>query len=265
MAQRVLAEGSLAVSLATYREVIGEPTGAFGEPPLAVELPPDEAETVAASAANPAVIAAEFAEKAARNAIDEAFGALLPSVNLIGELEARDDLLNDERTSLFDEDKTASITARVTIPLYQAGAPDSRVREAKQRAGQRRNEVDAQRRSAARLAESAWRALETARAQKRSFETEVRAADLALKGVRQEAEVGARTVLDILDAEQELLDAQVNLVSSRRDEIVAAYTVLASIGRLTAGHLSLDVTLYDPERHYETVRDKFWGTDTTDE
>jgi outer membrane protein/adhesin transport system outer membrane protein len=107
--------------------------------------------------------------------------------------------------------------------------------------------------------------LTTAQAQKVSYEAEVRAADLALKGVRREAEVGARTVLDILDAEQELLDARVNLVRARRDEIVSAYAVLAAIGQLGAERLALDVSLYDVERHYESVRGKFWGTDIDEE
>lgn len=262
MAQRVLAEGRLAVSRATYREIVAEPPENVEEPPLAIDLPKDEEETVAASATNPAVVAAQHAEKAARNAIDSAFGSLLPSLELIGELEARDDLANDNR---FDEDQTASITARLKIPLYQAGAADSRVREAKHRAGQRRKEIDVQRRAAARAAESAWRALETAQAQKSSFKTQVRAAELALKGVREEAELGARTVLDILDAEQELLDAQVSLVGASRDEVVAAYSVLAAVGRLTANDLSLDAPLYDVEQHYEDVRGKFWGTDVKEE
>ena len=121
-------------------------------------------------------------------------------------------------------------------------------------------EGDVQRRAAARAAESAWRSLSTARAQETSFETGVRASSLALDGVRREAELGARTVLDILDAEQELLDAKVNLVRARRDEIVSAYAVLASAGGLTAQGLGLDVPAFDMERNYKAVRDKFWGT-----
>lgn len=262
MAQRVLAEGRLAVSRATYREIIAEPPESLIEPPFTAELPIDEEATIAAAADNPAIIAAEFAEKAARDAVDSAFGALLPSFDLVGKLEQRADLSNDTR---LGDDQNASITARLKIPLYQAGAADSRVREAKHRAGQRRNEVDIQRRAAARAAESAWRALETARAQKSSFEVQARAAELALKGVRQEADLGARTVLDILDAEQELLDAQVNLVGARRDELVSSYTVLAAIGHLTASALNLDVPIYDTVKHYDDVRGKFWGTDVESE
>jgi outer membrane protein TolC len=121
--------------------------------------------------------------------------------------------------------------------------------------------LDAQRRAAARAAESAWQALVTARAQKHSFEAEAHAADLALTGVKREAELGARTVQDILDAQRELLDAQVSLVRARRDEIAASYAILAAIGDLTATNLGLDVPIFDDAKHYETVRNKLWGTD----
>ena len=107
---------------------------------------------------------------------------------------------------------------------------------------------------------TAWRALETARAQIASFESQVNAARIALEGVQQEAAVGSRTVLDILDAEQELLDARVSLVRAQRDEVVASYQVVSAIGRLTAMDLGLPVEYYDVEKHYEEVRDKWWGT-----
>ncbi len=106
---------------------------------------------------------------------------------------------------------------------------------------------------------TAWEGLQTARAQIRSFETGVRAAEIALEGVRQENEVGARTILDILDAEQELLDAQVNLVRSQRDEIVAGFAVLAAIGQLIARDLELAVEVYNPEVDYLNVRNAWFG------
>src|SRR5690606_773136 len=104
-----------------------------------------------------------------------------------------------------------------------------------------------------------WEALQTALAQIQSFEAQVQAAEIALEGVRQEAQVGARTVLDVLDAEQELLDAQVSLVTARRDRVVAAFQLLAAVGRLTARDLALPVTYYDVEEHYREVRGKWFG------
>ena len=97
------------------------------------------------------------------------------------------------------------------------------------------------------------------RAKIRSFESGVRAAEIALEGVRQENEVGARTILDILDAEQELLDAKVNLVRSQRDDIVAGVAVFSAIGRLTARDLKLAVDVYNPEIDYQSVRDRWFG------
>jgi outer membrane protein/adhesin transport system outer membrane protein len=145
--------------------------------------------------------------------------------------------------------------------LDQAGGVSSRVRESKQIVSQRLQQVQEQRRAAEQQATSSWRALETARAQIMSFEAQVEATRVALEGVREEANVGARTILDVLDAQQEYLVAQVNLVRARRDEVVAAHQVLAAVGRLTVAGLELPATRYDVNRHYDSVKDKFWGTD----
>jgi len=253
-AQRIEAEGALTASRAIYREVIGDLPGALVSPDPLTGLPPSEAETVAGSADTPDLRAAEFTERAARDGIDVAFGELLPTVTLNGDLTTQDDV--GARNSQSD---SASIAAQLVVPLYQAGAVTSRLREAKERVFQRRREIDEQRRRAEQRATSAWQELETARAQIVSFESEVRATRIALDGVRQEAEVGARTVLDVLDAEQEALDAQVNLVTARRDEVVAGFQVLAAVGRLTARDLALAVEYYDSEEHYRAVRNKIWG------
>ena len=253
-ALRIEAEGALTASRAIYREVIGDLPGALVSPDPLAGLPRSEAETVAGSADAPDLRAAEFTERAARDGIDVAFGELLPTVTLNGDVTTQDDV--GSRNSQSD---SASIAAQLVVPLYQAGAVASRVRAAKERVFQRRREIDEQRRRAEQQATGAWQNLETARAQIVSFESEVRATRIALDGVRQEAEVGARTVLDVLDAEQEALDAQVNLVTARRDEVVAGFQVLAAVGRLTARDLELAVEHYDSEEHYRAVRDKIWG------
>ena len=148
----------------------------------------------------------------------------------------------------------------LSVPLYQAGAPDSRVRQAKQVYQQARRQLDEARRSADQQAVSAWQALETAQAQITSFEEQVRATDIALEGVRQEQSVGARTVLDVLDAEQESLNAKVSLVTAQTNLVLARFQVLQAIGRLNAKDLALNVPLYDPAQHYNEVRNKWWGT-----
>ena len=95
-----------------------------------------------------------------------------------------------------------------------------------------------------------------------SLQAAVKAAEIALDGVNQEATVGARTVLDTLDAEQELLGAQVSLVSAERNSLLIAFQLLNEMGELTAARLKLPVELYDYDSHFRAVRDLYWGTDT---
>ena len=96
-------------------------------------------------------------------------------------------------------------------------------------------------------------------AQISAFTAAVAAANIALEGVREEANVGSRTVLDVLDAEQELLDARVGLVRAQRDELVATYQLRQAIGEATAEKLGLPVEIYNVEKHYREVRGKWWG------
>ena len=148
------------------------------------------------------------------------------------------------------------------MPIYQNGSEWSRIRQAKELVGQRRNELDSARRALAENVIRAWRQLDSSRSRVTSFEAQVRANEVALNGVRQEALVGSRTTLDVLNAEQELLNSQVNLVQARHDVQVAYYGVLAGIGRLTARTLALPVEYYDEERYYNEVGSRWigWGT-----
>jgi outer membrane protein TolC len=205
------------------------------------------------------VIAAEYSETAARSAVDSVRGEMLPSANLRGTLSR-----GWEPATAVDRVDTAEIRASVTIPIYQAGQTESRVREARQTAGQRRIQIEESRRQVVENAIRAWEGLTTARATIQSRQSQVRASDIALEGVRQEALVGSRTTLDTLDAEQELLDARVQLVQAQRDEMVAAFSVLSATGQLSARLLGLKVPYYDHAKHYRQVRDKWWGTETKD-
>jgi TolC family type I secretion outer membrane protein len=255
IAARIQAEGQLTSSRAIYRQVIGEDPVDVAMPTDIPPLPSNRDEAVALSQAAPNVVAAQFDERAAKDNIDVQFSDLLPSVAIEGSYERREDVgLRD------NEANVGQVLGTVTIPLYQAGAPDSRVRQSKQIYMQTRRLTDEALRAAEQEAISAWQGLQTAIAQSQSFEEQVRAADLALEGVRQEQEVGARTILDVLDAEQESLNAKVSLVSSQTDRVVAQYRLLAAGGALTAGNLALNVEFYDPHRHYDKVRGKFIGT-----
>jgi len=254
-AGRVAAEGALAASSAVFEEVIGIVPGALVAPSDVAGLPSDLSDAIEQSSGrNPDVIAALFDERAAIKQVREIEGEFLPSVSLNASVS------HSEETSQRDsETDRAQILAQVSVPLYQQGLVSSRVREAKQVSNQRRIQIVETRRRIEQESVSAWQALVAAQAQIVSFEAGVRSAEIALEGVQQEQAVGARTILDILDAEQELLDAKVNLVRSQRDEIVAAYRVLAAIGRLTASDLGLPVEVYDPDLDYYKVRNKWFG------
>jgi TolC family type I secretion outer membrane protein len=254
VADRIQAQGNLTSSRATYRQVIGMAPGKLDVPDAPGGLPSGEEEAITLSENTPIVNEAVFVERAARDGTDVVFGELLPTISLIGQVGA-DDEINRENT----RSASATIFAQVVIPLYQAGGVESRVRESKQLTAQRRQELDEARRLAVQDATTAWQALETALAQIESFNAEVKATKVALDGVRQEQEVGLRTVIDVLDQQQEVLNAEVSLVVARRDSIVAAYQTLAAVGTLTAADLKLPVDLYDPEKHYREVRDKWFG------
>ena len=147
------------------------------------------------------------------------------------------------------------------MPLYQSGSVYSSVRQARQLNSQDRIEIDQARRNVVQSVTQAWENLQTARSTIEAQRAQIAANRIALDGVIQEAQVGTRTTLDVLNAEQELLQAQVSLVQAERNEYVSAYTLLSSIGRLTAQSLQLPTDYYDPTIHYNEVRDKWWGTD----
>ena len=255
VASRIAAEGTLATSQAIYRQVIGEEPVDVKMPEEKVSLPSSRDESVALSHNTPDVVSAEFTEYAARDNIDVQFAPLLPTVSITGSWQRQQDL-NAPDT----EADVGSVIGQVTIPLYQAGAPDARVRQSKQTYMQARRLTDQALRTAEQNAVNSWTALQTAVAQTRSFEEQVRANQIALDGVRQEQEVGARTILDVLNAQQALLTSQVSLVSSQTDRVIAEYSLLASGGGLTAQNLALNVEYYDPAKHYNKVRNKFIGT-----
>jgi len=256
-ADRIGAQGNLSASRATFENVVGIVPGELVQPPLPDGLPAELQIIVdTAESANPFVLAANYDELAAQRSVREIEGELLPTVELQGSIGYQHE--NSARTS---ESSSAEVLAVVTVPLYQQGSVSSRVRAAKQTASQRRLLVREAIRQARDDATSAWERLLAARAQIAAFRESVRANEIALEGVRQENAVGARTVLDVLDAEQELLDSQVSLVISQRDEVVASFSVLSAIGRMTAADLRLSTAVYDAESDYRAVREKWFGLD----
>ena len=261
VADRTTAEANLETSRAAYRKAIGRDPADLQQPDLPPNLPASEDEALAAAADNnPNAVFADFNERAARSDIELRSGELLPVVTLDATIDRDKDIVGSDI-----RETESALTARLTVPLYQSGAVYSRIREAKQTASQRLAELALRKREAEQDASDAWEDFRAAQARITSFESEVRAQEVAFDGVQQEAQVGSRTVLDVLDAEQELLDSRVNLVSAQRDLIVSGYSLLAAIGKLTAQDLSLAVDLYDPASNYGTVRGKLFGSDINDE
>jgi outer membrane protein len=256
VADRIQAEGDLEVSRANYENVVGEAAPKqLNAPALPEGLPGsrDDASKLAATK-NPAVIGAEFDKLSAIDSADNVLGELLPTVTFDGKV-SRD----YQSAGESGQTTTKSVTLNVSVPIYQQGSVYSRLRAARQTTAQRTRTIDQQRRNAVESAAQAWESLLTARARVRAFRTQIDANVVALEGVQREAAVGSRTVLDVLDAEQELLDSRVSHVRAQRDELVASYQLLSAVGKLTARDLGLGVTLYDPREHYNEVRGKWVG------
>jgi TolC family type I secretion outer membrane protein len=253
------AEAQAANSRAAYQRVVGQRPGPrLQEAPRMGTIPRSEDQAVALAIEHaPRTVAAKHRVTSASYGIDNAIADLLPTAQIVGLVSRGFDnqIKNDHLYSY-------SIVGQLTVPLYQGGGEYSRVRAAKQSYGQRRNELDSARRQSAEAAIRAYRQFDAARARVESLGTQVRAAAVALDGVRQEAQVGSRTTLDVLNAEQELLDAQVQLVAARRDLVVGHYALLAETGQLTARQLRLPVEYYDEERYYKNVRDSWFGLGT---
>lgn len=256
-AARQAAEGQLRTSRAIFVEVVGFAPGAglTLPPPLPPPASLDEA-VAAARTGNPEVVAAEYSERAAERTVRQAEGEFYPDVSVVGSL------VRERGVSDTTEDSSgAQVVLQVRVPIYHAGVISSRVRAAKQQGGQRRLEQDLALRAAERAAEAAWEALATARVRITSLGTQVETARSSLTGVREESLGGVRTTLDVLNAEEELLQAEIRLAAARRDEVVAAYQLVSAVGRLDAQQLALPVDVYDPSVDYDAVRSRWFGTD----
>jgi len=160
---------------------------------------------------------------------------------------------------------TEQAMVTVSVPLYESGLSYSKLRAQKHTYGQRRLEADQARRDALQTANQSWETLAAARARVKAYTAQIAANELALAGVEEEAKVGSRTVLDTLNAEQELFNSKVNLVVASHDEMVAAFQLKSAMGQMTAQGLGLAVEPYDPRKHYDEVRHQWIGGGIGDE
>lgn len=255
-----LARANFKGSRARYERVVGSPPSNLVEPGVPYRVLPnslDEALAIGVNE-NPLVIAALYREQAARHTVDIVRGELLPTLNLEASYQNR---FNTSSTTA--ETETTTLTGRLNVPIYQGGEVSARVRASKHTHVSRLQEVEDARTQVREAIITAWSQFQAVKAQLDSDSVQVSSNQTALTGVREEEKVGQRTLLDVLNAEQELLNSQVQLATTRRNLIVAAYTLLSAMGRLSVDNLGVVATVYDPEQHYFEVRRKWWGISIT--
>ena len=237
-------QGGLARALAEYEAAVGRPArnlAATGPAPVGQSIP--QAIDLA-QRQHPAIRQAQHSVAAAELNILRAEAAMRPTLTLNGSASVDDDNITGEQLGLS-----------LGGPIYQGGRLSSQVRQFMARRDAARSNMLVVSQGVEQTVLNAYSQLEVARASRDASERQVRAAQAAFDGIREEATLGARTTLDVLNAEQELLDARANLISAMVDETVTSYTVLSAMGLLTAEHLNLNVQLYDPAAYYNLVKD----------
>jgi outer membrane protein len=229
------AQANLKTSRAAYEQIIGHPPGNLDTPPSIRHLLPralDEAMTLG-DGENPIILAAVYQE---------------------AEYEKRFD-----QSKSLKELETTTVTGRVNVPFYQGGSVSARVRQAKETNNQLKKEVEDSRLRVHADVIANWGILQSSGPAIASAQAAVDANKIALTGVREEEKVGQRTTLDVLDAQRELLNSQIGLVTALRDRVVAEYSLYAAVGRMDAQTLGLSVPYYDPIEHYDIVKNKWFG------
>jgi outer membrane protein len=256
-ATRETSEGNVQTARATYVATVGEyPQPDLVKPqPLRVPVRNEAEADQLAATNNPNVIAALFSAAAAKDAVDVAFSQLMPQVSVQAQ-GAREDNVSVAKNRIIG----GQVLVNASVPLYQGGAEYSKVRQARQSREQATRLVDNARRTAIQSATQSWETLVAARSTIDSTRAQIRANQVALEGTEREAIVGSRTTLDVLNAQQALLNSQVTLVQNLSSLITASYEVAFAIGRLTARDLNLNVPLYDDTAYYRAVRNRLFGT-----
>jgi outer membrane protein len=255
------AEVNLAISQATYAQVIGNPPARLTPAePVDRYLPRSREEATAlAFKSHPAVLAAGFDVDVATTSIRVAESSLLPTITLQG--NASKSRESDPTLGTFATDQ-ASVIGQMTAPIYDGGTAASQTRQAKEVSAQSRLVLDQVRNQARTAATGAWVAHEGAKIAVSASESEVRAAGVALQGVQKEAAGGQRTTVDVLNSQQDLTSAKARLIGAQRDRVIASYTLLSAIGKLDVKTLGLNTPDYLPEVHYHQVRDAWHGLRT---
>jgi len=255
------AESTLRTSIGIYRQNIGvEPRQLAPGRPLDRYVPVSlDAAIAIGLREHPQIVSAIHAVDGAEAQVKILEGQLAPSLSLQGSLSQLYDQ-NGPNQSFF----VGFVGGRLNIPIYEGGQTYAQIRQAKETVGQYRIQVDQARDQVRAQIVDFWGRLEAAKAQVIAAQAQVQANEVALNGVREEARVGQRTTLDVLNAQQELLNSRVNLILAQRDRVIYSYGVVQSIGQLTARFTALPVEYYSAKIHYDQVKDLWFGLRTPD-
>jgi outer membrane protein len=255
-ATRETAEGNVQTARATYEREVGELPDKLVEPqPLRLPTKTQNQAQRLALENNPNVIAALFDDAAAKDNFDQQYAALMPNVSA-----TVSGFRNDNQIQRNQRQSAGEALLNLSVPIYQGGREYAAVRQARQAEQQAAKTVNDQRRTAVQALISAWQTYIAAKATIDSTQAAIRSNQIALEGVQREAIVGSRTTLDVLNAQQALLNSRVTLVQNLATFVGASYQVAASVGRLTARDLALPVPLYDDTAYYNAVKDRWVGT-----
>ena len=259
--QLFAAEATYASSRAVYRQVIGLDPGRLAPASPVDRFSPSTlpAAVSLGIAQNPNVAIAQYNVDVSVQQVKIAEGALYPTLSLQGTVQK-----NYEQAMTSLQTFNAGGSLQYSVPLFQGGAEYAAIRQAKETQGQKQLDLSVARDQARMGVMQSWAQLEAAKSSIESTKAQVKSAEAALNGVREEARLGQRTTLDVLNAQQELLNARIAMVVAQRDRLINSYTVLASVGRLAPQVLSLKVEAYDPGVHYHQVRDAWTGVRTPD-
>jgi outer membrane protein len=257
--QLLTAESTLTTTRANFRRIIGsEPTALAPGAPVDRYLPPSlPAATELALIENPNVTSAMYGIDVSFLQVKVAEGALFPTVTLQASATQ-----NYEQTLTIQRSFAGAAVAQVAVPIYQGGAEYSLIRQSKETLTQQRLVLEQTRDQARANVVQAWGQLEAGKAQVQSAQAQVTASEIALNGVREEAKAGQRTTLDVLNAQQALVNARVALITAQHDRVVASYSVLNAVGRLSPIVMNLQTETYDASVHYHQVRDSWVGVRT---
>lgn len=253
-------EGALEVARQSYRQAVGTLPGKLDPLPPLPQVPKTsgEAERIGIQR-HPQIVSAQFAERAAVYDFDRAQALKGPTVSLNGQVGIE----RGNTNGFWDGSGYGQVAIQGNLPLYTGGQNDSVIRQAQDLLDQRRFEVQDTARTVTQQVAEAWSQLETSKVTIVARREQADAARIAAEGVAEEARLGARSTLDVLDADQERLQADAEIVQAVRDEYVAAYALLRAMGLLTVEHLKLGIPTYNPNTNFLAVRNgKPGGYDT---